>query len=463
MVVGCKHTIEIRPAARAVIVKEAAGFCVWGPGGVRKIATAAEGMLLLGGGRVAVQVDRFVLVEHTLDRAVLHLGAGVRKSETIVRRTLNPVDRVRVLASSPLGGVGAVVARMVPCTEADLLDAGVAALDEILDDLGGGARVEKAEKPLDPNDQRDMAKIVRELTAGINDPAERVERAALIRELRDMREIDWQDLTPDERVELLGSAAVVVGGAVVASGAAATIGTTATAAGAAVVQATRKSVSASLKIPLRTSLNLMDQRIVAGVKAQAGHYLTDRGGNLRDRLTREGQRVVEAALADGLGSAEIARRLEGEWLSDQTFGRNRSYAELCAQAWTQDARSYSQIASYQEAGITRYQILAVMDEATTTICQELDGKEFDVGTSMRQFEQRSAWTDPREIKSAAPWVRAAGGALFIKPPGGDRVEIGSRDEEGVFRFAMSDNALQGSGVGYPPFHGYCRTTTVPVI
>ena len=446
------------------MVKDADGHWIWGPGGLRKVATAAEGMLLLGGKRVAVQGERFVLVEHTLDGPVLHLGATARKAETIVRRGLNPVDRVRVLASSPLGGVGAVRARMVPCTQADLLDAGAAALDAVLGEFGADIKVEKAPpKDLDPNDRRDMAKIVRELTAGINDPAERVERAAMIRELADMQEIDWQDLTPDERVELLGTAAATVGGAVVASGAAAIIGTTATGTGSMVVSATRKSVGASLGISLRTSLNLMDRRIVAGVKAQAGHYMTDRGGNLRDRLTREGQRVVEAALADGLGSAEIARRLEGAWLSDQTFGRNRSYAELCAQAWTQDARSYSQIASYQEAGIQRYRIEAVMDEVTTTICQELDGKTFDVGTSMRQFEQRGAWSDPREIKSAAPWVRTAGGALFINPPGGERTEIGSLDDEGVFRFAMSDQALQDSGVGYPPFHGYCRTTTVPVV
>jgi len=460
----CNETIEIRPSARAVLVEKADGHWVWGPGGVRKVATAAEGMLLLGGERVAVQGERFVLVENTLDGPVLHLGAGMRKAERIVRLGLNPVDRVRVLACSPLGGVGVVASRMVPCTEADLLDAGMAALDEVLEAFGAGAPVEKApKKPLDPNDAKDFARIVRELTAEINDPLEREERAVMIRALDGMAEVDWQDLSSDERVELLGTTAAGVGAvgatAVTSAGVKRSVFTT----GESVVLGTRKSVGTALGMDLRTSMNLIDRRIVGSVQDLAGHYLTDRKRQLRDRMTREGQRVVTAALADGLGSKEVARRLESVWLSDKTFGRGRAYAELCAQAWMQDSRSYGQISSYSEAGIQRYQIEAVLDEQTTVICQELHGKEFDVGTSMRQFEDRSGWDDPQEIKRAAPWVRQSGGEMFIKPPGGERVSLGSRGEDGVFKFSVSDQAMQNSGVGYPPFHGYCRTTTVPVI
>jgi len=458
-------SIEVRPRDRTTMITKGAGHWIWGAAGVRKLATAGEGILLLGGERVVTQGRRFVLVEHALEGPVVHVvqsGAKVA-AERIVRRTLNPVDLVRVRASSSLGAVGETVGRMVPCWEADLIEAGIAAADEILGAFGVPVEVEKAKKALDPNKTGDFAKIVRQLTKDIGDLPEREERAAIRLSLKGLEGVDWTGLSVADREKVISAAVAAVGVQATHRRAAVAVGAVVATTSTSVVSGTTKSVGTALSIRLRTSLNHMDQRIVDGIKGRTGHYLTDRRGNLRDRLTRDGMRVVESAVADGLGAKEIARRLEGTWLSDETFGRNRAYAELCAQAWVQDARSYAQIAGYSEAGIQRYRIEAVLDEATTPICVGLHGKVFEVGTAMKAFGDRAGMSDPREIKQAAPWIRLSGGEMFLKPPSGKVTPIATRGKDGAFKFLLSDKALQGQGIGPPPYHGYCRTTTVPEI
>lgn len=44
-----------------------------------------------------------------------------------------------------------------------------------------------------------------------------------------------------------------------------------------------------------------------------------------------------------------------------------------------------------------------------------------------------------------------------------RLALGTRDERGVFRALASDSALNEVGIGFPTYHGLCRTTTLAVV
>ena len=44
-----------------------------------------------------------------------------------------------------------------------------------------------------------------------------------------------------------------------------------------------------------------------------------------------------------------------------------------------------------------------------------------------------------------------------------RSALGTRDERGDFRALASDGALRDAGIGFPPLHGLCRSSTLAVV
>lgn len=44
-----------------------------------------------------------------------------------------------------------------------------------------------------------------------------------------------------------------------------------------------------------------------------------------------------------------------------------------------------------------------------------------------------------------------------------RSAMGTRDDRGDSRALASESALNEVGIGFPPYHGLCRTTTLAVI
>jgi hypothetical protein len=76
------------------------------------------------------------------------------------------------------------------------------------------------------------------------------------------------------------------------------------------------------------------------------------------------------------------------------------------------------------------------------------------------------------IKDVRPWVRERlgedGKRTLAVDRGGEstllgvveRSGVGARDDRGTYSRALSSRDLAPAGVGFPPFHGLCRTTTV---
>jgi hypothetical protein len=134
------------------------------------------------------------------------------------------------------------------------------------------------------------------------------------------------------------------------------------------------------------------------------------------------------------------------------------------------------MSSYAEAGVRQYRIEAVLDEQTTNICRYLHGKTFSVADALRRFDRIEQLEDPEAIKQAMPWVREAqdrdtGRTRLYVDGGAGRTDIaevtrsamGTRDDRGDFRPLVSDAILSDMGIGYPPYHGLCRSTTLAVV
>ena len=152
------------------------------------------------------------------------------------------------------------------------------------------------------------------------------------------------------------------------------------------------------------------------------------------------------------------------------------YWETVAASFIAQGRSYAQLSSYAEAGIRQYRIEAVLDEQTTNICRYLHGKTFSVADALRRFDRIEQLEDPEAIKQAMPWVRETqdretGRTRLYVDGGGGRTDLaevtrsamGTRDDRGDFRALASDSVLNEVGIGFPSYHGLCRSTTLAVI
>ena len=94
------------------------------------------------------------------------------------------------------------------------------------------------------------------------------------------------------------------------------------------------------------------------------------------------------------------------------------------------------IQAYDEVGVTKLQIVAVMDERTSAVCRQLNGRVIPVATAAGQRDLLMAAQDPEDVKTIAPWVPA-------------------KDLEG-----LSTKAINEQGVIMPPYHFHCRTQVV---
>ena len=222
-----------------------------------------------------------------------------------------------------------------------------------------------------------------------------------------------------------------------------------------------------------TSTNTVDSRLLELVIRSQTNFVRNSLGVRMKTLGEKARQVVSSGLESGLGRKEVARNLAG-MAHAELVGRATSYWDVVAGAFIGSGRSASQMSAYAEAGIHRYVIEAVLDEHTTEICRFLHGKTFRVEDALSRLERAAALEDPMEIKSLQPWVRDGtsdkdGHRWLYAGQGSERkpvVEVlrggfGSRDVRGEYGRCLSDRQLADLGVSLPPFHGLCRTTTVP--
>jgi SPP1 gp7 family putative phage head morphogenesis protein len=286
-----------------------------------------------------------------------------------------------------------------------------------------------------------------------------------VREALGVLEVDWARTTAAERRRLVAEAMAAAGRATALVPV--RIEAPFNDAAQEVVAATRTDARRSQRLAIGAEFNAVDRRVVAHVTSSQGNFVRDEYGRRVEGFGKEARRIVAAGLEEGLGRDDIAQALDD---------RAPFYWETVAASFIAQGRSYAQMSSYAEAGVRQYRIEAVLDEQTTNICRYLHGKTFSVADALRRFDRIEQLEDPEAIKLAMPWVREAQdretGRTRLYVDGGagrtDLAEItrsamGTRDDRGDFRALASDTALNEVGIGFPPYHGLCRSTTLAVV
>jgi SPP1 gp7 family putative phage head morphogenesis protein len=283
-------------------------------------------------------------------------------------------------------------------------------------------------------------------------------------------DVDWTGTTPAQRRRLVADALVAAGRAtaIIPERIRVPFGE----AAQQVVAATRTQARRAQGLAIAADFNTLDRRVIRHVVQSQGNFVRDEYGRRIAGFGEDARRVVGTGLEQGLGRDDIAAELERAARA-ALVERAPFYWEVVAATFVGQGRSFAQMSSYAEAGIERYVIEAVLDEQTTNICRFLHGKSFSVGDALQRFEQVERAERPEDIKQLIPWVRESldpetgNPLLWVDGSGGrttiaevTRSAMGTRDDRGEFRRVASDGVLREVGVGVPPFHGLCRTTTV---
>jgi len=223
-----------------------------------------------------------------------------------------------------------------------------------------------------------------------------------------------------------------------------------------------------------TGLDLKDKRAIARSASARTTFVRDfYNGQICPKTSDRAKRIVREGMEQGYGSREIGREMRRE-LGRYVQEQNRDYFNVVADAAVARAREHTAMTKYAEAGVSVVLLSSVLDEATTETCRWLDGKVLEVEHCMQKYNQMDE-ANPEEVKWRLPWMREK--TLTDGPNAGKRAifmarEKGWRQVAVVHKPAIGTQGtgsykgygmpqMQKLGLGPPPYHGHCRTTTVP--
>jgi SPP1 gp7 family putative phage head morphogenesis protein len=333
--------------------------------------------------------------------------------------------------------------------------------------------VAKGAGDIDPRSPEGFLRIVDQVAGELRRASQGAEAEAVRRAIAQL-DVNWPGLTEDQRLRIVRAANQAI--ASVPPQIQFRVNRILGREASQVVRGTRRSLKERFDLPIAADLTRTDVRIARFVAGSQLNFIRDEYGRRQEDFSEKARQVVSQGIAQGLGRDDISRAL-GAAFRDTAMNRSAFYWDVVASAFVGRARSAAEIVSYAEAGIAYYIIEAVLDEVTTDICRYLHGKRFSVSVAMGQLERAERLRNPEDIKQAQPWLRVrqdrrGNRAIFVPTAQGDlRVAVvadsaerkGLKDARGTFRAGLSASRLETVQVGPPPYHGLCRTSTIPEV
>lgn len=344
----------------------------------------------------------------------------------------------------------------------ELYGNGADAAEDLLRDV---FRIEKA---LDPLDADDFMAIVRRLSRALRGVSRDAEDAALRRALERL-DVDWPNLSPQARDQVLRAAKQALGA--VDEQVLPRVDQIFELEAENVVSRARRSTVRRLGLRIGADMTRTDERVTRFVRESQGNFVRDEYGRRRDDFSAKAKDIVAAGVERGLGRDDIVADLSTV-MAREAFDQSRDYWEMISMVFANRARTYTQLGAFDEAGIERYRFDAVLDEVTSEVCRFMHGKLFTVGRAMDRFRNVERARDPETIRDVQPFLQIGADGqgnqvLFYERNGRrravarvDEAAVGTRDEVGTYSQALSSVQLEAAGVSVPPIHGRCRSTIV---
>lgn len=322
-------------------------------------------------------------------------------------------------------------------------------------------------KVLDPNDPQDFAAICSQLAKATAGLAQADEAKALKKALA-MLDVDWKGMSGAAKAKVvLASKQAVNPVKTVLPKIEEHFEANAIKLGIQTKGATKKTFGFSIA----PDLSAVQLKTLHAVALSQGNYVRDEYGKRSDVFSMKAKQIVTEELAKGTTQKEIVDRLHKD-LGAQQFNRSRAYWAVVSSAFANRSRTFVNLSSYQEAGITSFRFDSVLDERTSHVCRFMHGRDFPVAFALGAYADSEK--KGGDVKVSQPWVQQASDddgnpTLYVKNASGGREHIatvtesgmGKVDETGKFKGA-SNTDLEALGVMSPPLHGHCRSSILPV-
>lgn len=140
----------------------------------------------------------------------------------------------------------------------------------------------------------------------------------------------------------------------------------------------RKIWGIQRQVGFQFSFSHIDKKVVNSIltKNWSGENYSERIWNNTEILAQRVKKDVLVNYLTGKTPEDLAQDITKEF-STSAFNSRRLIRTETAYVYEQASQE-----AYKEAGIEKYQILATLDTKTSKVCQELDGKQFAVGTEV---------------------------------------------------------------------------------
>lgn len=339
-------------------------------------------------------------------------------------------------------------------------------VDEMIAIISGSDEVSKAA----PNILTDKGfdKWVTRYANRVFKKARPADKAAIRKMLAQWRGAKWSTLTPEQTERLIrrGARKIALTGAQRVE--------VATTVAASMKEAIRQTMKNSKSVHgIQAVFNAADERVVKQVKKSQSHFIRDAYGRRQVAMSAEARKIVSAGVRAGFDSATIGKILGQKMLASGLL-RAESYWATVSSIYAARSRQYGLFRSYDEAGIEQVIFEAILDERTTEQCYFMDGKILNVGQTVQRYQDIADDPDPEAVVDRAPFLQLGknkqGKEVIYYKRGNKRVIVadvrraarGTKDGSGSYKQRVSDSKLASAGIGPPPIHGHCRSTTVPL-
>jgi SPP1 gp7 family putative phage head morphogenesis protein len=334
--------------------------------------------------------------------------------------------------------------------------------------LGSLFRVDVS-KALDPLDADDFLVIVDRLASELRGATRAEEAAAMQRALQRL-DVDWANLSPAGRSSVVRAARQAL--APVPDRVLPRLDHVFEARANSVVKDSRRATVRRFELHIGADLSATDERIARFVRESQANFVRDEYGRRQERFSQRARQIVADGLERGLGQADIVDELSTT-LPAEGLRQSRAYWDVVSMAFSNRARTLTQVSAFEEARIEQFRFEAILDRVTSRVCRFMHGKVFSVARALDRFRKVESARDPEEIRDLQPFIRVGlnpeGRQTLFYEKSGKRHLIAEVDEAsdendatGSFSRSLSTNRLEAAGISLPPLHGRCRSTVLAV-
>jgi len=172
-----------------------------------------------------------------------------------------------------------------------------------------------------------------------------------------------------------------------------------------------------------------------------GNYYKEQ---IAEKIGKDLDEYFKKILLEGMNRQAAGKYLK-EMLKDKFEkpegyrGSILNYFEGFANHVITQTREFAHVDAYERAGIEYIKIHAVLDSRTSLICRELNGRVIKVNKLIEQRNKILNARTPEEAKKYSKWFTT---------------------KEILSKIYHKETDELPSGIGLPPYHFHCRTTTV---